>query len=117
AFNEVKSLGAKNSTTRTADQTQIGIFWGYDRTGMGTPPALYNQLVQTIAKQKHNSTAENARLFALANVAMADAGIAAWDCKFIDNLWRPITAIHAANTDGNHHTTPDPEADPLAPPR
>jgi len=116
AFNEVKSLGAKNSTTRTADQTQIGIFWGYDRSGMGTPPALYNQLVQVIAKQKHNSTVENARLFALANVAMADAGVAAWDCKFIDNLWRPITAIQHADTDGNPDTTADPKWEPLGAP-
>src|SRR5207244_2406446 len=116
AFNEVKALGEKTSPTRTADQTQIGIFWGYDRTGMGTPPALYNQLVQTIAKQKHNTTLENARLFALANVAMADAGIAAWDCKFVDNLWRPVTAIHAADSDGNPDTIADPTWEPLGAP-
>jgi len=83
---------------------------------MGAPPALYNQLVQTIAKQKHNTTVENARLFALANVAMADAGIAAWDCKFVDNLWRPVTAIHAAATDGNPDTIADPTWEPLGAP-
>ena len=116
AFNEVKSLGAKNSTTRTAEQTQISIFWGYDRPGMGTPPTMYNQLVQTIARQQHNTTAQNARLFALANLAMADAGIAAWDCKYIDNLWRPVTAIRAADTDGNPDTVADPAWEPLGAP-
>jgi hypothetical protein len=116
AFNEVKSLGAKNSTTRTADQTQIGVFWGYDRAGTGAPPALYNQLTQVIAIQRHNSVIENARLFALANIAMADAGIAAWDCKFVDNLWRPITAIRQADSDGNPLTTADPTWEPLGAP-
>jgi hypothetical protein len=116
AFNDVKSLGEKNSTTRTADQTQIGIFWAYDRAGTGTPPALYNQAVQVIAKQKHNTVVENARLFALANLAMADAGVAAWDCKFVDNLWRPITAIQQAGTDGNPDTTADPRWEPLGAP-
>ena len=116
AYNDVKSLGAKNSTTRTADQTQIGIFWGYDRGGMGTPPALYNQWIQVIAQQTHNSTVENARLFALANIAMADAGVAAWDCKFIDNLWRPITGIQKGDTDGNPDTIGDPTWEPLGAP-
>jgi hypothetical protein len=116
AFNEVKSLGEKNSTTRTADQTEIGIFWGYDRTGTGTPPVMYNQLVQVVAQQQHNSTVQNARLFALASIAMADAGIGAWDCKFIDDLWRPVTAIHQANLDGNPDTQADPDWQPLGAP-
>ena len=116
AFSEVKLIGARNSTVRTAEQTEIGIFWGYDRAGMGTPPALYNRLVQTIAKQKHNSVAENARLFALANIAMADAGITAWDCKFLEDFWRPVTAIHQADNDGNPLTIADPTWEPLGAP-
>jgi hypothetical protein len=55
AFEEVKSLGALDSTTRTAEQTEIGLFWAYDGAGLGTPPALYNQIVQTIAQQRHNT--------------------------------------------------------------
>jgi len=94
AYNEVKSLGSATSTTRTADQTIAGIYWGYDGTpGLGTPPRLYNQIAQVIAKQQHNTEVENARFFALINFAMADAGIACWNDKFTHNFWRPITAI------------------------
>jgi hypothetical protein len=94
AYQEVKSLGQDTSATRTAEQTQIGIYWGYDGTpGLGTPPRLYNQIAQVIAKQEHNTVTENARLFALINFAMADAGIACWNDKFIHNFWRPVTAI------------------------
>src|SRR5262249_50279244 len=51
------------------DQTEIGIFWGYDgRPGLGTPPRLYNQIVRTVANQQHNTEADNARLFALVNI-------------------------------------------------
>src|SRR5205814_6653083 len=82
AFNEVKSLGDVNSTTRTTDQTQIGLFWAYDGTkGLGTPPRLYNQIATVIAEQQGNTEYQNARMFALINVAMADAGIAAWNDK------------------------------------
>jgi hypothetical protein len=116
AFNEVKSLGAKDSATRTPEQTQIGIFWGYDRTGMGTPPSLYCQAVEVLAKQQHNSVVENARLFALANIAQADAGISAWDTKYVYDLWRPVTAIRRADQDGNPLTAADPTWEPLGAP-
>jgi hypothetical protein len=116
AFNEVKSLGEKNSLLRTAEQTEIGIFWGYDRAGLGAPPSLYNQIVQTIAAQEHNTMVENARLFALANLAQADAGIAAWECKYVDNFWRPVTAIRRAAEDGNPDTTSDANWEPLGAP-
>ena len=116
AFNEVKALGERNSTTRTAEQTEIGIFWGYDRPGAGTPPALYNQIAQTIANQQRNTLDENARLFALINISMADAGVAAWDCKYVDDFWRPITAIRRADEDGNPLTIADPDWHPLGAP-
>jgi hypothetical protein len=94
AYEEVKSLGSVNSTTRTADQTQIGIFWGYDGSpGLATPPRLYNQIAETIALQQHNTVVQNARFFALINLAMADAGIACWDGKYDFNFWRPVQAI------------------------
>jgi hypothetical protein len=90
-----------NSARRTVDQTLIGIYWGYDGAhGIGTPPRLYNQIVREVAMNKPNpatnalnTPAENARLFALVNVAMADAGILAWDQKYIHNLWRPVVGI------------------------
>jgi hypothetical protein len=116
AYAQVKSLGAKNSTTRTAEQTQIGMFWGYDRAGMGAPPSLYNQITQVIAAQQHNSIDQNARLFALTNLAMADAGIASWDCKYVDDFWRPITAIRRGDEDGNPLTVKDATWEPLGAP-
>jgi PAP2 superfamily/PEP-CTERM motif len=116
AFNEVKSLGALNSTTRTADQTQTAIFWAYDRAGMGPPPVIFNQAVSEIAAQRSNTTADNARLFAMTMVAQADASIAAWNSKFVADFWRPITAIREADTDGNPLTEPDPNWIPLGAP-
>jgi vanadium chloroperoxidase len=80
-----------------------GIYWGYDgASGLGTPPRLYNQIVREVAMNKPNpnntndepnTPGQNARLFALVNVAMADAGILAWDQKYIHDLWRPVVGI------------------------
>ena len=96
-FNEVKAYGAKNSTVRSADQTEIGIFWAYDAAPkIGVPVRLYNQVVRVIAIQEKNTLEENARLFALVNYALGDAGIAAWDCKYYYNFWRPIVGIRQA---------------------
>lgn len=79
---------------RTANETLIGIHWGYDGAAeLGTPPRLYNQIVRTVAIGHNNSIDENARLFALVNTAMADAGILAWDQKYIHDLWRPVLGI------------------------
>ena len=82
------------SPKRTAEESLIGVFWGYDGTpGLGTPPRFYNQIVRRLAIAKANSVADNARLFALVNAAMGDAGILAWDQKFIHNFWRPVIGI------------------------
>lgn len=128
AFNQVKSLGGdgvSTPTTRTAEQTGIGIFWAYDGTpGLGTPPRLYNQITRVIAQQEHNTEVQNARLFAMVNVAMADAGIAAWATKFQYNFWRPITGIRESDLgngptglgDGNPNTIGDPNWTPLGAP-
>jgi hypothetical protein len=79
---------------RTPDQTFAGIFWAYDGVReIGTPPRLYNQIVREIAQQHGNDVDKNARLFALVNVAMGDAGILAWDQKYIHDLWRPSPGI------------------------
>ncbi len=79
---------------RTAEETLIGVYWAYDgASGLGTPPRLYNQIVRAIAIRKGNSVAENARLFALVNVAMSDAGILAWQEKYKYDLWRPVVGI------------------------
>jgi membrane-associated phospholipid phosphatase len=103
AFNQVKALGAKSGSTRTADQTQIAQFWA-DGGGTATPPGHWNQIAQVLAESHHESLRGNARLFALLDVALADAGIAAWDAKYAYNYVRPVTAIQNAATDGNPAT-------------
>jgi hypothetical protein len=94
AYAEVKLLGSANSTIRTADQTQIAFFWGYDaQPTVCAPVRFYNQIAEVIAAQEGNSEVTNARFFALTNIAMADAGINAWDAKYLYSFWRPIAAI------------------------
>ncbi len=112
AFNEVKSLGAANSTTRTADQSQIAQFW-YAAAGTFTPGGYWNQIAQGVARQRGESPVQNARLFALLNVAQADATFAVWDTKYTYSFWRPVTAIRAADTDGNPDTAADPAWTPF----
>ena len=128
AFNMVKDYGALNSAVRTADQTEMGLFWAYDRPniqplqpghqpGYGPPPVLFIENLMDIADQTGNTPAENARLFAMASVAQADAAIAAWDVKFEYDFWRPITAIRGIPADdGNPLTTEDPNWAPLGAP-
>jgi hypothetical protein len=89
----------KDSSRRTGNQTLIGVYWGYDGAReLGTPPRLYNQIVRRVARKQNNSPEENAQLFALVNVAMADAGILAWDQKYIHDLWRPVVGIREHDT-------------------
>jgi Vanadium chloroperoxidase N-terminal domain/PAP2 superfamily len=85
---------------RDFNETIVGIFWGYDGSkGLGTPPRLYNQIIRAIAAAQGNTPAENARLFALVNVAMADAGILAWDEKYRYEFWRPVVGIRESPVD------------------
>jgi len=91
-YNEVKELGAAVGSTRTEDQTEIALFWA-DGAGTETPPGHWNSIAQIIADARSNTLEENARLFALLNIAMADAAICAWDAKYTFDFWRPVTAI------------------------
>ncbi len=116
AWNEVMQYGSKDSADRTAEQTEIGLFWAYDRSGLGPPPVLYNFVVQQIATQKNNTEAQNARLFAMASVSMADACTVAWKVKFNYKFWRPTSGIREADTDGNPATTAMPSWEPLGAP-
>ena len=124
AFYEVKLLGGDGvvtPTVRTGDQTFTGIYWGYDGTpGLGTPPRLYNQITVHIADQMGSNAVELARLLALVNVAIADAGIAIWESKYYYQFWRPVTAIREAGPlgadDGNAATIGDPTFTPLGAP-
>jgi hypothetical protein len=105
SLKEFKSLGSAASKTRTAEQTEIARFWA-DGDGTVTPPGHWNRIAQTVARDRGNSLAENARLFALLNLALADAAILAWDCKYHYNVWRPIDGIRAAATDADPDWTP-----------
>jgi membrane-associated phospholipid phosphatase len=108
AINEVESLGSATSTTRTAEQTQIGQFWN--------PPIqnFWNQIAETVALSHHSDLPTTARLFAALNLSFADSAIAFYDAKYTYQLWRPVTAIRLADTDGNPNTVADPNWLPLA---
>jgi hypothetical protein len=108
AFEEVKRLGSTTSTERTADQSEIARFWD-DGAGTNTPPGHWNEILQTLSEQHGLSLIENARLFALHGVVVADAAIVAWENKFYYHHWRPITGIRLADADGNPATQPDPD--------
>jgi hypothetical protein len=110
---------------RTPEQTQIGIFWAYDGTpSLCAPSRLYNQIALQIADQMRSNDVEVARLLALVNVAMADAGMAVWDSKYYYDFWRPITGIRESDPgigptgigDGNPATIGDPCFVPLGAP-
>jgi PAP2 superfamily len=106
-YNEVKALGAAAGSTRTADQSQIARFWA-DGAGTETPPGHWNHIARDVAAAQGNTLEQNARMFALLNLAMADAAICAWDAKYAFNFWRPVTAIRFGDTDGNDATDADP---------
>lgn len=128
AFNEVKALGGDGiitPTQRTADQTEAAIFWAYDGTpSLCAPPRLYNQITTHIAAQMGSSEFETARLLALVNVAMADAGIASWDSKYFYEFWRPVGGVRESDPgtgpsgtgDGNPATIGDVTFTPLGAP-
>jgi VCPO second helical-bundle domain len=128
AFNEVKRLGGdgiSTATERTAEQTEIGIYWAYDGTpSLCAPPRLYNQIAVEIADQMASNEVDLARLLALVNVAMADAGIAIWESKYYYEFWRPVTGVREADEgagpteagDGNPATVGDPTFSPLGAP-
>ena len=101
-FNEVKALGGLNSTARTADQNQAGLFW------LENGQITWNNLARVLAAQKGTTLSENARLFALLNLAGADTAIAVMDAKYTYNFWRPWAAIPMASLNGNPATTADP---------
>jgi hypothetical protein len=101
AYAEVKRVGGDGVVTpteRTPEQTEIGIYWAYDGTpSLCAPPRLYNQIAVQIADQRGSDVVELARLLALVNLAMADAGIAIWESKYHYAFWRPVTGIREAD--------------------
>jgi hypothetical protein len=107
-FNEVKTIGSLNSTVRTADQTDAARFWAG-----GFAPWIV--ATRQLSVDRGLGVADNSRLFAMLYLTAADAGIRCWDQKARWLFWRPITAIRAAETDGNPATEPDPTWTSLIP--
>jgi hypothetical protein len=101
-YNEVKTIGSKNSKTRSAEQSDIARFWDF-----GLPP-IYHGVVRSIASRADRDVTQNARLFATVAQAQDDAMIASWEAKYHYNFWRPITAIRNGDIDGNTATERDP---------
>jgi len=111
-FNEVKSLGGDDDnapSARTADQTEIALYW------WESSPLKWNRVARIVSADRGLNLWENARLFGLLNMALADGYIAMVDSKNHYNYWRPITAIRTADTDGNPDTAGDPTWTPLRP--
>ena len=106
-YNEVKTLGSLGSTARTAEQTEIGYFWA------DSGPVLWQNALRYISGKYLVDIDDTARMYALVEVAMADAQIACWDSKYFYNRWRPITAIRLGSEDGNPLTQVDPDWQPL----
>jgi hypothetical protein len=99
--NEVQALGISDGTSATPDEALTGRFWN------GAIQNYWNEIAQTASLDRHLTIAQEARLFALLNLSVADGVIAFYDAKYTYNRWRPVTAIRAAGTDDNPDTTPD----------
>jgi PAP2 superfamily len=106
-YNEIKAIGSKNSTQRTPEQTAIAKFWE------ATAPAVYWPVARSVAAMPGRDVSENARLLAVAAMAMDDGLVAVFDAKYTYNFWRPITAIRNGDLDGNDATERDPSWTPF----
>ena len=93
-----KSFGAKNSTRRSAEQTEIARFWEYSL------PAIYHGIVRSVAQAPGRDVLQNARMFAAVAQSMDDAMIGVFEAKYHYNFWRPATAIRNGDIDGNEAT-------------
>jgi hypothetical protein len=100
-LNEVKTVGGKHSTQRTAEQTAIAVLFE------PTSPLTYNAMMREMPELKKKSVLDQARVFALMNVAGSDALIVGWEAKYAIQFWRPDTAIRNAESDGNDSTSAD----------
>lgn len=109
-LNEIKLMGCKDCPARTADQTEIGLFW------LDNVPLSWNMVTRTLISQHQMDAWTAAHLLALVQMAEADANISSFEAKFYYNYWRPITAIQLADEDGNSNTTGDPNWALLAAP-
>jgi PAP2 superfamily len=108
-YNEVKRMGAKIGSARTAEQTEIASFWAL------TGPATYNPLVRQLSEPKGMDLLDHARLFALVAMATTDALVAVFDAKYTYKFWRPVTAVRNADLNRNDATQGDETWEPFIP--
>ena len=101
-YNEVRELGARASTRRSAEQTEIARFWEYSL------PSIYYGVLRSVALRPGRDPARNARLYAAASQAMDDAMIGVFEAKYHYQFWRPVSAIRNGDIDGNDATARDP---------
>jgi hypothetical protein len=106
-YNEIKQVGASNSSTRTAEQTQIANFW------RASPTAIWNNVLSQVIATRDLNLSATARIFALFYLAAADASVACWEAKYAYNFWRPQLAIRSGDLDGNDQTAGDGTWTPL----
>lgn len=108
AYNEVLAVGSLNSTMRPQDRANVALFYA-----ASSPTQVFNQAAQQVAQAQRRSLSENARALALINMAMSDGLVASFLNKYHFNFWRPETAIHAGDADGNSNTVGDPSWTPF----
>ncbi|MCM3874137.1 MAG: vanadium-dependent haloperoxidase [Pyrinomonadaceae bacterium] len=106
-YNEVKALGVRENSDRSPQQTDLALFWAANY------PVLWNTVLRDIAGARVDNISDSSRLFALADMAMADAIITSWNTKSFYVFWRPITAIREGHTDDNSRTDRDANWIPL----
>jgi hypothetical protein len=100
-YNEIMTMGVYSGSSRSDDQSEFALFWA------GNTALFWNRIATQLAASRSLGLLRNVHLFALLNVAMADAAIACWDSKYRYVFWRPITAIRLGDTDGNASTDAD----------
>jgi membrane-associated phospholipid phosphatase len=107
-YNEVMAVGSINSTERPQDRANVALFFAAT-----SPTQAFNQVARQVALEQHRSLSYNARALALINMAISDSLVASFFNKYYYNFWRPETAIHGADTDGNPNTAGDPNWAPF----
>jgi hypothetical protein len=108
AYNEVVTVGSLDSTERPQDRADVVLFYA-----VSSPTLVFNQAAQQVAQEQGRSLSENARALALVNMAISDSLVASFLNKYHYNFWRPETAIHAGDADGNSKTDPNPSFVPF----
>ena len=109
-YDEIKGLGAATNSTRTPDQTQIGLFW------LENSPLGWNRIARNLIKARNMDALTTAHLLGVLHMALADANISSLEAKYYYKYWRPITAVQLGNSDGNPNTVGNPSFSILSPP-